>query len=878
VQDALDAIQYANGDTGTVWGAQRAANGHVAPFNLKYIEIGNENGGNYYNDRYALFYDAIKSNYRAMHIIANVWGGIPSSRPVEIQDEHYYLSPAAFSSYATKYDSYSRAGPKVFVGEYAVTSGYGTYGNLAAALAEACFMTGMERNSDIVLLASYAPLFQNVNFNNWRPDLIYYDNARVFGTPSCYVQRLFSRNRGEQVLPLSLSLNLSQTNNTPHGAIGLGSWNTSVQYTNIMVTSNGVTLYQSDFLNAGTNGWRVYNGTWSTNAGLYQQTALITDCRSTTGNTNWANYTITLRARKVSGSEGFLILFDWQDDNNWIWWNIGGWGNTLDGIEQMFGGTKSLVGSQVAQTITANVWYDIRIVLTGQRIQCYLNSTLIQDVTNTASGTVVGSASYSKSSGQVIVKAVNTSTGPVAATFKLTGLDSVASSGSVIQLTSANAADGNSFGAPAYVSPVTNTLSNAGTNFLYTLPANSLSILRLQAVGIHGVTNLQLQISSPLNVGQVVSSSVLAQESGGAGPFDLTTNVITARAISYWAANTTVAVVDASGNVAGAGPGTTHVVATYNGISATQTVQVVGAPIPPTKLIHRYSFNDGTANDSVGTNNGTFFNPSGRASITNNQLFLVGSNSDYVDLGPNLITPNAISAGAVTLEAWATFYPVNGAWTRLFDFGAINGSVGADYIFLSPNNAANGGNARLAVSDTSPGNADETGFNFSNLLGQTNAHIVAVFNPRPARQFLGLYLNGSLVNSVATGNKTLGSITNNYSFLGRSLYSGDAWLAGSIDEFRLYDGELHADEMAATQLLGPNQVLSTASPVVIASAAGGNLTLSWPLASAGFALLATSDLLSGNWTTVSPAPQIAGNQWQVTVPFSAGAQFYRLQK
>jgi hypothetical protein len=738
-------------------------------------------------------------------------------------------------------------------------------------------MTGMERNSDIVQLASYAPLFQNENFNNWRPDAIYYDSSRVFGTPSYHVQKLFSQNRGDQVLPLELSLSLVQTNN-PHGAIGLGSWNTSVQYTNITVISNGVTLYQSDFIGSGTNGWRVYKGTWGTNAGLYQQTAITTDCRSTAGNTNWANYTITLRARKLSGSEGFLVLFDWLDDNNWIWWNIGGWGNTLDGIEQMVAGGKTLVGSQVAQTITANVWYDIRIALAGQHIQCYLNNALIQDVTNSAVGTVVASASYAKNPNQVIVKAVNTTGNPVATTFKVTGLESVAPAASVIQLTSANAGDENSFSAPLNVSPRTNALSNAGTNFLYTLPANSLSILRLQAVGIYAITNLQFQVASPLNVGQMVPSSVLAQESGRADPFDLTTNVITGRAINYWSANTTVAVVDRNGNVAGAGPGSTYLTATYNGISSTQIVQVVGAPVPPATLIHRYSFNDGTARDSVSTNNGTFYNASGKAAITGDQLFLVGSNGDYVDLGPNLITTNAISAGAVTLEAWASFYPANGAWTRLFDFGATNGSVGADYIFLCPNNAPNGGNARLAVSDVSPGYSDETGFDFTNLLGQTNAHLVAVFNPAPARQFLGLYLNGALLNSVATGNKTLASITNTYSFLGRSLYSGDAWLAGSIDEFRIYNGELRAEEVAATQLLGPNQLLSTASPALSASVVGTNLTLFWPLASAGFALLASPDLLPGDWTTVSPAPQIVGGQWQVTVPLPAAAQFYRLKK
>src|SRR5258708_1684111 len=208
VQDALDLIQYANGNTNTIWGAQRAANGHPAPYNLRYIEIGNENGGSLYDLRYTLFYDAIKSNYPAMHLIAPVWGSpsIPASRPVEIMDEHYYSSAGTFAGYATKYDSYNRAGPKVFVGEYAVTSGYGTLGNLSAALGEAAFMTGMERNSDLVLMASYAPLFANVNASQWHPDAINYDASRVLGTPSYYVQQMFGQNRGNFVLPAAVSV------------------------------------------------------------------------------------------------------------------------------------------------------------------------------------------------------------------------------------------------------------------------------------------------------------------------------------------------------------------------------------------------------------------------------------------------------------------------------------------------------------------------------------------------------------------------------------------------------------------------------------------------------------------------------------------------
>jgi alpha-L-arabinofuranosidase len=135
-----------------------------------------------------------------MRLVADEWGGIPADSPIDIVDEHYYNSPAFFIQQATRYDSYDRTGHKVYVGEYAVTQNCGN-GNLRAALGEAAFMTGMERNSDVVIMASYAPLFANLNFKRWNPDLINFDNSRVYGTPSYYVQKMFAENRADVVLP-----------------------------------------------------------------------------------------------------------------------------------------------------------------------------------------------------------------------------------------------------------------------------------------------------------------------------------------------------------------------------------------------------------------------------------------------------------------------------------------------------------------------------------------------------------------------------------------------------------------------------------------------------------------------------------------------------
>lgn len=872
VQDAVDLIQYANGDTNTTWGALRAANGHPAPFNLQYLEIGNENGGSLYNDRYALFYDAIKSNYPNVHLIAPDWGGIPSSRPVEIQDEHYYSSPGTFISFATKYDSYNRSGAKVFVGEYAVTSGYGTYGNLSAALGEAAFMTGMERNSDLVLLASYAPLFANVSGTQWHPDLIYYNDSQAFGTPSYYVQKMFSRNRGDSVLPTSITISNTSSGPAPHGTIGLGSWNTSVQYTNILVTSNGVTLYQSDFVNQGSNGWRVFNGAWGANSGLYQQTAITTDCYSTYANsssTNWANYTISLQARKVSGNEGFLVLFNFLDDNNWTWWNVAGWNNTEDGIEQMVDGAKTTY-AQVPQTVAAGTWYYIRIVVTGARAQCYLGTNsaqaltnLVQDVTlpSPTSG-LLASSTYSKASGQVIIKAVNPYSTAMATTFNLTGVNSVSPGAAVIQLTSANAADENSFAAPAYVSPVTNSVSNAGTNFTLTLPPNSLSILRLTAVGIDTYTNLSLQVPSPITNGVSVASTVLGELDGTW--INLTAN--TNHALTFSSADTSVAIVDVNGNVTGTGPGTTSIIAGYPalGLYATQAVQVIY--VTPA-LVHRYSFSETSGTNVADSIGGPAWNgwlPNG-GTFGSGQLALASSSQQYVQL-PGGILSNYTQA---TIEAWVTFpdqLPVN---CFFFGFGNTSGSSGESYIFCAPQS----GRAAITSGNYSQEQNAYTGVDFSY---HTNFHLAFVFNP-PAH-YLAIYTNGLLAAINTSVTTTFALVTNIYTLIGRSLYSADPYPDFTLDEFRIYDGALTASDIAATQVLGPDEPLSTANPAMNASVTNGAVTLSWPVASSSYTVWMSTNLALGNWMSVSVNPQIIGNQWQVNLPLTNSAQYFRLQK
>jgi alpha-N-arabinofuranosidase len=186
IEDALAAIEYAIGPTTSKWGALRAKNGHPEPFPLRFVSIGNENWGPIYEERYARFYDAIKARYPQIQLIATA---PVKSRPIDILDEHYYSTPEWFILNANLYDRYDRTGPKILVGEYAVTAKCGT-GNLRAAIAEAAFMTGIERKRRYCSDGGVCPAVVNVNDRAWNPDLIGFDSARCYGTPSYYVQQL----------------------------------------------------------------------------------------------------------------------------------------------------------------------------------------------------------------------------------------------------------------------------------------------------------------------------------------------------------------------------------------------------------------------------------------------------------------------------------------------------------------------------------------------------------------------------------------------------------------------------------------------------------------------------------------------------------------
>lgn len=475
VQDALDAIEYANGPTNSVWGSLRARNGHPEPFNLRYLEIGNENGGPDYAERWPLFVQAIKQKYPDVVLIANHWaGGYPKSPMPEIVDEHYYESPEAFMRRATHYDNYDRKGPKVFVGEFAVTKNAGK-GHLRAALGEAAFMTGMERNSDVVVMAAYAPLFVNLNHRAWNPDLINFDSSGWYGIPGYYVQQMFSLNRGDATLPIQVQSDEIEPP-APRGRVGLGTWNTQAEFKDIRVTApDGKVLYQSDFSN-GNDGWRFFgDGEWKVENGALRQTAEKSFVRALIGERDWKDYTIEAKARKLAGREGFLVLFHILDDEDRTWWNIGGWENTQHALE-LDATTNARRG-----TVNEGQWYDLKVEVAGQRIRCWLNGQLLHDVRRQPlkTQTLYASATSEEASGDIIIKVVNTSQTPTETSIDLRGAANLRGSAKAIILTSAHPGDENSLAEPRKVSPITEEIRVSDAKFTHSFPANSFTVLRI---------------------------------------------------------------------------------------------------------------------------------------------------------------------------------------------------------------------------------------------------------------------------------------------------------------------------------------------------------------------------------------------------------------
>jgi alpha-L-arabinofuranosidase len=243
---------------------------------------------------------------------------------------------------ADRYDRYDRSGPKIYVGEYAVTRECGG-GNLKAALGEAAFMTGMERNSDVVVMASYAPLLCNLHYKIWNPNAINFDGTRSYGTPSYYVQQMFATNRADVVLPMEIASH--DTPPLPHGGVGIGTWNTQAELKDLKVTRGEQTVFTSSLADPkDLDQFKMLGGEWKVQDGAARQSSTRDGCFLVAGRSDVDGLHRAREGAKISGREGFLLRFNSSSDDDYTMWNVGGWRNARHQLEVSDGGAKSPMG------------------------------------------------------------------------------------------------------------------------------------------------------------------------------------------------------------------------------------------------------------------------------------------------------------------------------------------------------------------------------------------------------------------------------------------------------------------------------------------------------------------------------------------------------
>ena len=475
IEDVLDAIDYALGDGTTEWSRKRVENGHPAPFPLKYVEIGNENWGPVYEKRYDKFYKAIKEKYPQLKLISTLGlGGQHRHERVDMIDPHWYVSPEFFFASDKLFDQQERGDYEIYIGEYAVNQNVGG-GNLLGALAEAAFLTGVERNSDLVKMASYAPLFENVNDRVWPTNLIWFDSYHVMGRSSYQVQKMYAENRP--------SFNVATSFEQPvipvgvKGQIAVGGWNTDNEYKDLKVTLADGRTVEADM----SQGWTPQEGTWNAEGGTLKG--------SGPGVMRWnlwsvpeafGDCSISLKARKIAGAEGFLIYFGMHDGKNGYVLNIGGWGNQTTAFQRINGNDMPQIPNNISQYVEEGRWYDIRIDIKDSKFTYSLDGKQMLEtaIENIQRYVVSG---YDENTGELIVKFVNATKEPFSTSVNLQNVTSVKRKGKVVTLTSADPKDENTLDDPKRVFPRESTFNKFSGQFDYTFEPWSFTVLRIKA-------------------------------------------------------------------------------------------------------------------------------------------------------------------------------------------------------------------------------------------------------------------------------------------------------------------------------------------------------------------------------------------------------------
>ena len=529
IDDMFDLIEFCRGDENTVWGKARIAMGHAEPFDLPFICIGNENEGTDYYERYTAFLEAflaakaenpelyegieliysagasdathganyIKSYEYAAEYLAN-HPELTVNDFAGATDQHYYNDPVWFRRNTDYYDeeNYARnvenmtdsnygGAIEVFLGEYAARSN-----SLEAALAEAAYMTGLERNGDIVRMAAYAPLLSSGTARHWSPNLIWFTNAESVGSVSYYAQKLFSVNQGTTLLDSTMNGQLIEQP-TLSGRVGVGTWYTSAKFDNVKIVSNqsGDVLDQDDFtLNTFLWNWETpTDGDFKIKDGALVQTSTDMNYSNTGsvayfGSNDWTDYTFTVEATKLDGNEGFIIPFAVQDKENNYFWNIGGWDNTVSCLQQVENDIKTgqIIGTVRDFTAEVGKTYQLKVVVSGRNIKCYIDDELYVDFTT---GSDCEAEAYhvvsTDETGDIIIKLVNVTDSARTFAIEIDQNTAVAQSAKAYQISHTDPFVENHLGQEENVVIEELQLNGIANTFNYTVPCYSATVLRI---------------------------------------------------------------------------------------------------------------------------------------------------------------------------------------------------------------------------------------------------------------------------------------------------------------------------------------------------------------------------------------------------------------
>ncbi len=530
VQDMHDLVEFCRGDSSTKWGKVRVSLGHEEPFELKYICIGNENEGNVYFERYQVFLDSFNKakeenpelyegleliysagasdathggNYLPSYEYAKEWLETNPDKTVNdfagATDQHYYNEPEWFLRNTDYYDekNYKRSADEmtdtiyggaiqVFLGEYAARSN-----TLRAALAEAAYMTGLERNGDIVRMAAYAPLFGNLTATHWSPDLIWFNNHQVTGSINYYVQKIFSINQGDALYSSTLTGAKVEQKNLS-GRVGVGTWYTSAEFDNVKIVNNetGEILGKDNFSipdfwwkweDVNDSDFRVKNGklvhtTTDMNYSNVGNAAYF-------GKDEWTNYTYTVEATKLDGAEGFIIPFAVQDKDNNFFWNLGGWDNTVSCLQQVENGIKTgqIIGTVKPFTAETGKTYELKIEVSGRNVKCYVDGELYVNYTT---GSECESEAYqvvsTDETGDVIVKLVNVTDSKRTFACDIKGAEKINSTATVYQVAGDSLSNDNILGAKEDCIMEEFSVDGFSEKFNFTVTQYSVTVIRLE--------------------------------------------------------------------------------------------------------------------------------------------------------------------------------------------------------------------------------------------------------------------------------------------------------------------------------------------------------------------------------------------------------------